>query len=239
VTYLELLLPQTLFTGNLTLLTLSAMKPGIARQLLLFLCFVTATEECWMWSSQAFRAAMPILARQKLQPYRCSWSLLFGVVADLTEDGKKKFMYMTEEQDLELQRKGDDEARLMKMPTPLKCTKIRVRGGGSSSNAGFGTSASKGRKQVKTDRTDSGQHEWGAQAAAYSKILKADGIVRIDNVLDSELCDTLRDYLIDLRRRATAEIENGSIADSQLRFADVLLNQNRCDLKVPLVRATL
>jgi ectoine hydroxylase-related dioxygenase (phytanoyl-CoA dioxygenase family) len=58
--------------------------------------------------------------------------------------------------------------------------------------------------------------------------------VRIDNVLSAELADALRDYLCDLRARGTADIESGIITDSQERFADVLLNQNRCDLKIPL-----
>jgi len=58
--------------------------------------------------------------------------------------------------------------------------------------------------------------------------------VRIDNVLSGSNADDLRDYLIDLRKRAKEDVETGTIADSQDRFADVLLNQNRCDLKIPL-----
>lgn len=73
-----------------------------------------------------------------------------------------------------------------------------------------------------------------AQAQAYAKVLAEDGLVRIDNILPDSLVDDLKQYLVDLRARATNDIETGNIQDSQERFADVLLNQNRCDLKIPL-----
>ena len=78
---------------------------------------------------------------------------------------------------------------------------------------------------------------------SYAKALATDGMVRIDHVVPDAVADAMSDYLCDLRARATAQIETGEIVDTQQRFADVLLNQNRCDLKIPLgpepVQATL
>jgi hypothetical protein len=39
---------------------------------------------------------------------------------------------------------------------------------------------------------------------------------------------------VDLRDRSWRGVEEGAVADSRDRFADALLNRNRCDLKVPL-----
>jgi ectoine hydroxylase-related dioxygenase (phytanoyl-CoA dioxygenase family) len=139
-------------------------------------------------------------------------SVVQSVVTE--ENGARKFMYMKPEQNALLREQGDREASLMKKQTKLKATKIKV------SLGGFGA------KKTKPDVA--------TQASALAKVLKEDGLVRIDNVLDIKLCDSLKDYLVDLRARATADIERNVIIDSQDRFADVLLNQNRCDLKIPL-----
>lgn len=124
---------------------------------------------------------------------------------------QKKFMYMTEAQDRELKELGDGEASLMKSPKPLKVSKIKTGGG-------FGKSSDK---------------STAADVKSLAKLLQSDGIVRIDNVLSDSLCDALKDYLVDLRQRATKDVEDG-LVDSRERFADVLLNQKRCDLRIPL-----
>jgi len=125
---------------------------------------------------------------------------------------------MTEQQDRELKKKGDHEAELMKNhKSPLKANKVR---GVAGSGGGFGSANTK--------------PNFAAHAKAHAKVLQKEGIVRIDNVLPATLADNLKEYLVGLRTRATADIENGVILDSQERFADVLLNQNRCDLKIPL-----
>ncbi len=145
---------------------------------------------------------------------------LFNVVV---EDGQeRRFMYMSEEQDRLLKEKGDYEQSLMRKPVPFKATKVRGGAGG------FG-----GAKQHENKKKKSPQDS-SIILASYAKALATDGLVRIDNVLTQDLADQLRDYLCDLRARSTAAIEKGHVADSQERFADVLLNQNRCDLKIPL-----
>ena len=175
-----------------------------------------------------------------------------------TQQRRRRFMYMTDEQDRVLKSKGDMEASLMKKPKPIKPFKFRPIGGFGSSDGGRGGGGlglgvgksttkhskkkAKGGKKVTsnpaskiakidvdTDDPDS------AMVRAIVETIKTDGIVRLDGVLSDDKADSLRDYLIDLRARATEQVESGvDVEDSQERFADVLLNRNRCDLKIPL-----
>lgn len=162
---------------------------------------------------------------------------------------RRRFMYMTDEEDQILKSKGDMEASLMQRPKPLKPFKFRQSSGfgvgsGLGSGAGSSSSKSKGRKasgkhQPNSKKIVGGDPDVKADpdimlVQALVKALKTDGVVRIDNVLSAEKADSLRDYLIGLRARAKGQVESGEIEDSQERFADVLLNQNRCDLKIPL-----
>jgi len=157
---------------------------------------------------------------------------LFNVVTETEEESgqARRFMFMTEEQDQLLKEKGDYEASLMKKPVPLKPNKVRGGAGG------FGDGAK--RNNNKKQKSSSSEMKTGEDkllaVQSHAKALATEGVVRIDNVLSAELADALRDYLCDLRARGTADIESGIITDSQERFADVLLNQNRCDLKIPL-----
>jgi Phytanoyl-CoA dioxygenase (PhyH) len=175
---------------------------------------------------------------------------------DVDGDGstpkRRRFMYMTEEEDQILKAKGDAEASLMQKAKPLKPFKFRQSGGfgggsegtGRGGKPGFGvnktTSKSKKdhQKQQGTSKTSADAYQQTdpdmAMVQALTQALKTDGIVRIENVLSPEKADNLRDYLVDLRARSKDEVEAGTIKDSQQRFADVLLNQNRCDLKIPL-----
>ena len=177
------------------------------------------------------------------------------------EDGtsrKCRFMYMTEEQDMLLKEKGDLEASLMQTPTALEAVDIAklvkkqesmarkaAGGGGGFGGGGFGGGAKKtgGKKKKKQAPKKAAQAAkpsletetlQSPEVQALTEIIREDGLVRIDNVLTADKADELRDYLIDLRKRAKDDIETGEIEDSQQRFADVLLNQNRCDLKIPL-----
>jgi hypothetical protein len=154
---------------------------------------------------------------------------------------RKRFMYMTPEQDLELKQKGDTEKALMQTPVPIKAFKIRSFDAKQKSSAGGGFGGRNGnkgsKKTSKNIQTVSEPETSPAISPTVQAILQTiqqDGIVRLDNVMSAKAADHLRDYLVDLKARATQQIEDGSIADSQQRFADVLLNQNRCDLKIPL-----
>jgi len=164
-------------------------------------------------------------------------------------------MYMTDEEDQILKSKGDMEASLMKKPKPIKPFKFRSTGGfgggGGSSGGGLGgkpkskKAKSKGGKKPSSkldsrsakSNVDIEEDPDSPMVQAIVRTLKTDGIVRLDDVMSGDKADSLRDYLIDLRSRATEQVESGvddEIQDSQERFADVLLNRNRCDLKIPL-----
>ncbi|KAI2502577.1 phytanoyl-CoA dioxygenase [Fragilaria crotonensis] len=67
----------------------------------------------------------------------------------------------------------------------------------------------------------------------FCDTLRNDGVVRIDNVLSENTANCLRDYVLDLERRSTTDVEKGEVRFSE-RFANVLLNKSRCDLKIPL-----
>jgi ectoine hydroxylase-related dioxygenase (phytanoyl-CoA dioxygenase family) len=190
--------------------------------------------------------------RIPLQHTRTTVTHLLAVVSE------GKFMYMTEEEDRLLKEKGDLEEQLMQSPTPIKPLKIRTRrhtsnsggnGGSGMGMGGFGsrngdaTNKVKGGKkrkqsasggQTKSQKSPLTSPQEPSTIKPIIKAIQEDGMVRIDNVLSPKVADNLRDYLIDLRARSTADIEEGRITNSQERFADVLLNQNRCDLKIPL-----
>jgi hypothetical protein len=174
------------------------------------------------------------------------------------EDGssssrKCKFMYMTEEEDRLLKEQGDLEASLMQTPMALTAMKLTGlsksrpssagKGMGGAGAGGFGGVTKKGGAKKKKNQKQQlappkevigATYEPSPEVQALTQVIREDGLVRIDNVLSGEKADELRDYLIDLRKRAKEDIETGKIEDSQQRFADVLLNQNRCDLKIPL-----
>ena len=155
-------------------------------------------------------------------------------------------MYMTEEEDRLLKEKGDLEASLMQTPTPIKPFKIRSSSDKASGGGGFGgggqSSKQKKSRKIKKQNGDSSssmpqEQQQQQDPAVVQQIINAleqDGIVRLDKVMSPQAADALREYLIDLRARSTAAIEEGLIHDSQERYADVLLNQARCDLKIPL-----
>lgn len=178
-----------------------------------------------------------------------------GVVADMDPDNnnheesssssssRRRFMYMTPEQDELLKQQGDYEAMCMQTPRPLKPHKVRGASSSSSSSSaggggGFGGGKTKKGGTKQPNKTAASRQSTSSTNTiileSYAKALQTDGVVRIDNVLSAEVADALRDYLMDLRAKGTAAIESGEVQDSQERFADVLLNQNRCDLKIPL-----
>lgn len=161
-----------------------------------------------------------------------------GVVAIDETTGKRKFMQMTAEQDEILRVEGEAEAKLMAYNNGvLQQTTIKRR----SSSGGFGSRPANKKKGTSKKTMKSSDKLKGEQTEStsdellqgYAKVLQADGIIRIDDVLKEDLADDLKNYLVGLRRRGTLAVENGEVT-SQERFADVLLNQNRCDLKIPL-----
>lgn len=122
------------------------------------------------------------------------------------------------EQEKLIVQRGELEESLITNATPLEAPKIKIRGAGKAGGFGKSSSSSNNNK---------------AEGKEYAKILKKDGVVRIDNVLSSDTADTVRAYLYDLRKQSESEVASGKIQPIQ-RFADVLLKQNRCDLTIPM-----
>jgi len=129
------------------------------------------------------------------------------------------------EQEKLIVRRGELEEEFMsKTAKPLKPSKVKVRGTGSA--GGFGKGGGAGGKSGK-------KAAFKAEGKTYSKILKRDGVVGIDNILPPKVADSLREYVYNLRQKSEEDVEAGIVQPIQ-RFADVLLKKDRCDLTIPL-----
>ena len=123
-----------------------------------------------------------------------------------------------QEQEKLIVQRGELEESLVTNTSPLEAPKIKIRGTGKAGGFGKSSSSSNNNK---------------AEGKEYAKILKKEGVVRIDNVLSSDTADEVREYLYALRKQSELEVAEGKIQPIQ-RFADVLLKQNRCDLTIPM-----
>ena len=132
-----------------------------------------------------------------------------------------------QEQEKLIVKRGEFEEQLVSNVKPLEATSIKVRGTGKA--GGFGKSAGGGSSFGGSSNKASSK----AEGKAHAKILKKEGVIRIDNVLSSDTADAVREYLYNLRYQSEREVQEGTIQPIQ-RFADVLLKQNRCDLTIPL-----
>ena len=102
--------------------------------------------------------------------------------------------------------------------TLLEANKPKVRGVGSGGGFGGAGSSTAGLK---------------AEGKAHAKVLKNDGVVRIDSILPESIVDELREFVFQLREEAEQDVADGSMKRTH-RFANVLLKTNRCDLTIPL-----
>jgi Phytanoyl-CoA dioxygenase (PhyH) len=71
------------------------------------------------------------------------------------------------------------------------------------------------------------------EAKSHAARIRKEELVRIDNVLSSTLADQMFQFVTHLRQESLVQISEGLLQHSD-RFADVLLRDNRCDLKIPL-----
>jgi len=133
-----------------------------------------------------------------------------------------------QEQEKLIVQRGELERTFVTDTKPLEPTVIKVRGTGKA--GGFGKSSSGGGSRGKSSNVSS-----KAEGKAHAKVLRKEGVMRINNVLSPETADGVREYLYELRRRSEKEVGEGTIQPIQ-RFANVLLKHNRCDLTIPLGR---
>lgn len=110
--------------------------------------------------------------------------------------------------------------------TPLLAPLIKVRGTGRA--GGFGNSASGGGGGGRSTASS-----YKAEGREHAKIVRTEGVLRMNNVLSSTTADSARDHLYNLRHISEREVANGTVQPIQ-RFAQVLLKHNRCDLTIPL-----
>ena len=128
-----------------------------------------------------------------------------------------------QEQEKLIVSRGELEEELMKgTASPLAANKVKVRGAGKAGGFGGGSSSLKISSAALK-----------AEGKAHAKVLKRDGVVRIDNVLSSEQADKMREYVLSLREKSMEEVLAGKVTSIQ-RFANVLLRKDRCDLTMPL-----
>ena len=132
-----------------------------------------------------------------------------------------------QEQEKLIVRRGELEEDLIMSDradvTVLKTIKMNLRGVGKAGGFGGGSNS----------KSNANKSSFKVEAKAYSKELIKNGVVRIDNAISSDVADSLREFVSDLRKRSEEEVTNGSVQSIQ-RFADVLLKSNRCDLTIPV-----
>jgi ectoine hydroxylase-related dioxygenase (phytanoyl-CoA dioxygenase family) len=120
--------------------------------------------------------------------------------------------------------RGQLEAQLMaNTHSPLEPNVVKGSGGGGGFGGGTAAKGGGGSKKsmLKT------------QAKSHAKVLKEQGVVRIDNVLDGTLADSIRQTVYETRAESEQLVQDGSLPNLA-RFADVLLKENRCDMTIPI-----
>ena len=104
---------------------------------------------------------------------------------------------------------------------------------------GFGstTTTYKSKSTTVANRNANANANANRNAAAqhYASLLRQDGLVRIDNIIPDDIIDEMKAFVLTLRQEAIMEIQQQQTQlVGESRFADVLLRQNRCDLKLPI-----
>jgi hypothetical protein len=144
---------------------------------------------------------------------------LFTRIYGWTESEEAISLYKEQEQ--LLVKRGIVEAKLMQhTASPLQPSVSK------------GTGITKG---FAANKSTAGAKPSDLKVAAkiHAKELQTVGVVRIDNVLTSDMADRLREYVIKLRILSEEQVRNNQVKSIE-RFANVLLKENRCDLTIPL-----
>ena len=126
-----------------------------------------------------------------------------------------------------LVERGKVEAALMNNAPTTILTASVVKGSGASGGFGGSKTNIKSKSSIVRKNND-------LQAVGHAADLQKNGVVRLDNVLSSKTADRLREYVLHLRAQSEKLVEEGSVQSLE-RFADVLLQNKRCDLKIPLL----
>ena len=167
----------------------------------------------------AFAPSIPI-------PLRPSASRPHGLLSSsssTTTGGSIPSLYDVQEEAI-AKRGAYEETLMTEHNSVLEAYVPNTKGAGAA--GGFGGGG--GNQHKKTNPS-----ALKAQGKEFAKVLRQDGVVRMDRVLSESSAATLREYVFDLRQQATEDVQSGKVPRKQ-RFADVLLKENRCDLTLPL-----
>jgi ectoine hydroxylase-related dioxygenase (phytanoyl-CoA dioxygenase family) len=102
--------------------------------------------------------------------------------------------------------------------TPLAANVIKGAGGAG----GFGGASGQSKKALLQ-----------TQAKSHAKVLKEEGVVRIDNVLDQALADNIHKRVYEMHAESEQLVKDGSLQELE-RYAQVLLKENRSDMTIPI-----
>jgi hypothetical protein len=198
------------------------------RLFLVFICLIY----CQAFATQCFvSAAVPAFIFGVQEKYSV------GSKSLPTNENLEAASLLYQEHENLLVRRGALEEKLMAaaMSIPLVAPVIK----GMGATGGFGASTSKKNSKRATSSASSnaeGNKPSRASAQvgrALGKVLRKEGVVRMDNVIPTNEIISLRNFVTALREESSALVAAGTVLSTD-RFADVLLTHNRCDLKIPL-----
>ena len=162
--------------------------------------------------------------RQSGNGYTVSSSLKSSFVLGMSSNSASDLLY--QDQQAAMERRSLDEEKMLganKKIKELQAPKLRAKP--PKSGTGFGAGANNINAMDPKKRL----------AIEQAKIVKRDGVLRVNNVLSPELSDKLREYVLNQQQIAeTKTRENLSI--SKAFYGVENARKNRCDLQLSLLR---
>jgi len=156
--------------------------------------------------------------------YKISTSSKSSVVLGMNSNLASDLLY--QDQQAAMERRSLEEEKLLgtnKKIKELLAPKLKAKP--PKSGTGFGAGAINSKAMDPMTRL----------AVEQAKIVKRDGVLRINNVLSPELSDELREYVLDQQKIAEIKTrENPSI--SKAFYGVENARKNRCDLQLSLLR---
>ncbi len=131
-----------------------------------------------------------------------------------------ELLYQDQQQAM-LRRATDEEGLLSEKKQPQELVAPKLKAAPPKAGTGFANNAS--------------MDVSARLAAEQAKVMKRDGVLRINNVLSPETSDKLRQYLLDQQKAAEEATEKDPRA-SKLYYGVEQSRKNRCDMHLSLTR---
>lgn len=185
----------------------------------------------WMYFMWNVSFDLSAFAFQLSSPCRTRYPPFVSVLASTAEQSSDAVEGLDPEEEYKLKEQALvdrgvlEETLMAHTGSTLEASKVKVkevRGAGRSGGFGGASSSTKSKKAA-----------FKTEAKTHAKVLKKEGVVRIDSVLSAKTADRVREYAYSLRYKSEEEVEAGAVEPRQ-RFANVLLRKDRCDLTIPL-----